>query len=94
MLNKYAIALYKKGMVLCNRCKKNFKYYSSIYCLECRKEIKSKHIPPKEELNKLIHEKSFVEIGNMFNVSDNAVRRWCEKYGLPSKRKDIINEVS
>jgi len=25
----------------------------------------------------------------MFKVSDNAVRKWCKKYNLPSKRKDI-----
>lgn len=41
----------------------------------------------KEELNKLIHEKSFVEIGRMYNVSDNAIRKWCKLYGLPFKKE-------
>lgn len=25
----------------------------------------------------------------MYKVSDNAVRKWCKSYNLPSRRKDI-----
>lgn len=25
----------------------------------------------------------------MFNITDNAVRKWCIKYNLPSKKKEI-----
>ena len=31
--------------------------------------------PTKEKLLKLIYEKSFVEIGKMYNVSDNTIRK-------------------
>ena len=47
--------------------------------------------PSKEELFKLIKTIPFVQIGNMFNVSDNAIRKWCKAYGLPYKQKDIKN---
>lgn len=32
---------------------------------------------------------SFVEIGKNFNVSDNAIKKWCKKFNLPSTRKEI-----
>ncbi len=45
--------------------------------------------PSKEELEKLIHEKPFLQIGRMYGVSDNAVRKWCKRYGLKHRKKDI-----
>lgn len=74
------------------------------YCIDCGVEITSgsnrcvscyhktqyqcEH-PTREELKKLIREKSFVEIGRIYGVSDNAIRKWCDKYNLPRKAKDI-----
>jgi hypothetical protein len=29
--------------------------------------------------------KSFVQVGKKYNVSDNAVRKWCKYYQLPEK---------
>lgn len=43
----------------------------------------------REELKSLIRIKSFCEIGKMFKMSDNAIRKWCIKYNLPSKKSDI-----
>lgn len=43
----------------------------------------------REELKKLIRLKSFTEIGKDFNVTDNAVRKWCKYYNLPFRVKDI-----
>jgi len=45
--------------------------------------------PSKENLSDYIRRYSFCEIGRMYNVSDNAVRKWCISYGLPHKRRDI-----
>lgn len=50
---------------------------------------KVKERPSKEELLELIKTKSFLEIGRIYNVSDNAVRKWCKSYGLPYRKKDI-----
>jgi len=41
--------------------------------------------PTKEELERLIQEKPFIEIARQFGISDNAVRKWCRCYGLDSK---------
>lgn len=43
----------------------------------------------KEELESLIKEKSFCEIGRIYNISDNAIRKWCKKYNLLYRKKDI-----
>lgn len=63
-------------------------------CLKCINNEKGKHIPPKNILEQLILTKPFVQIGKMYNVTDNAVRKWCKKYGLPFRKIDIkkLNE--
>ena len=43
----------------------------------------------REELKNLIRTTSFVQIGKKFGISDNAIRKWCVYYNLPSKVKDI-----
>ena len=60
------------------------------YCLECynKNKNKVKH-PSKEELNELIHKYPFTKIGEMFGVSDNAIRKWCKQYNLPYKYRDL-----
>ena len=32
---------------------------------------------------------SFTAIGRKYNVSDNAIRKWCDSYELPRKVSDI-----
>ena len=58
-------------------------------CKNCYLEYHSLHIPKKEELLNLITTMSFLQIGKIYGVSDNAVRKWCKKYDLPFKYKDI-----
>lgn len=43
----------------------------------------------REELKKLIRTTSFTQIGKQYGVSDNAIRKWCDKYNLPRKVSDI-----
>ena len=43
----------------------------------------------REELKKLIRTIPFTKIGEMFGVSDNAIRKWCDKFGLPRKVSEI-----
>ena len=47
--------------------------HCSICASQNRRKIKE--IPNKEYLLELIQEKSFLEIGRLYNVSDNAVRK-------------------
>lgn len=66
----------------------------SLRCVDCVKKYKqdaaqeSKPIT-REELKALIREKSFVSIGKQFNVSDNAIRKWCKVFNLPSSSRQI-----
>ena len=39
----------------------------------------------REELKELIRNKPFTQIGAKFGVSDNAIRKWCDKFDLPRK---------
>ena len=77
----------------CKQCKKLFnpKNSQQIYCsVECSQRSQRKvERPSKEELYKLIKNNSFVAVGKMFNVSDNAIRKWCKEYNLPSRKKDL-----
>lgn len=58
-------------------------------CLSCRNKEKSKNIPEREYLKSLIRTTPFTQIGVQFGVSDNAIRKWCDKYNLPRRSGDI-----
>lgn len=62
------------------------------YCQTCIHEFQRRcEWPSREELKLLIRTVPFLQIGQKYNVSDNAVRKWCINYGLPSKKNDIKN---
>jgi uncharacterized CHY-type Zn-finger protein len=74
--------------IICPVCKKKIdtKDNNQIYCSNvCRglSERKTEH-PSKEDLKKLILDDtvSWVKMGKMFGVSDNAVRKWAKQYEL------------
>lgn len=59
-------------------------------CVECNAKFQRRAIwPEREELKDLIRNNSFEELGRQFNVNGNAIRKWCDKYGLPRRKKDI-----
>ena len=43
----------------------------------------------REELKLLIRTKPFTQIATMFQVSDTAIRKWCDFYNLPRRATDI-----
>lgn len=45
--------------------------------------------PNREELKQLIRIQSFSDLGRRYDVTDNAIRKWCESYGLPKTKKEI-----
>lgn len=62
----------------------------STRCLECQAKTRITEKPvTREELKDLIRTKPFTKIGEMYGVSDNAIRKWCARYDLPTKKKDI-----
>lgn len=61
------------------------------YCSqECYKEDSKGNRPPLLQLIQDFKElKSFVQVGVKYSVSDNAVRKWCKLYGIPTTAKEI-----
>lgn len=65
---------------------------NAIRCNNCNNKYKKKiNRPPlsREELKQLIKTTPFTTIGKIYGVSDNAVRKWCDKYNLPRRSKEI-----
>ncbi len=63
---------------------------NSIMCKECS-DIYQQTVerPEPIDLMEMISKEGFAAIGRKYGVSDNSIRKWCEKYGLPSKIKEV-----
>lgn len=45
--------------------------------------------PNRDELKQLIRTLPFTTISRQYGVTDNAIRKWCKAYDLPSTKKEI-----
>lgn len=62
---------------------------------ELKNKIKPASLPyNKEELQKLADNHSYTEIGRMYGISDNAVRKHMKRYDIELKQKKSINDLS
>lgn len=68
-------SLISKKATLCEKCSHN--------------SFRKIERPSREELKDLIYTTPFIKIGKKFNVSDNAIRKWCKQYNLPSQVSTI-----
>ena len=87
---KYPIRKNKKDKRLCKVCGKIINQQSSL-CMKCASVAKRKvERPTKEELLGLLetHKGNFTEVARLCGVTDNAIRRWCRSYGIPSHTSD------
>ena len=59
-------------------------------CWKCYSNKRIASIPDKNVLYQTLIENqgNFVLVGKIFNVTENAVRRWCRKYGLSPHKND------
>ena len=58
-------------------------------CHSCYSKLTRKcEWPTKAELYTLLLHNSFCAVGRMYGVDSNAVRKWCNKYNIPSHAKD------
>ena len=77
----------------CIRCGKEISHGAK-HCSECTSLISRKvDRPSREELKELIREKPFTHIAREYSVSDNAIKKRCIFYNLPSKKSEI-NKIS
>ena len=59
-------------------------------CRNCTAKLNITEKPvTRNELKALIRTTPFTKIGSEFGVTDNAIRKWCKGYNLPSTKKDI-----
>ena len=90
---------------LCPICNKNLKTKESSMCSNCRDSFLSETLKfdknkkymeqlqnkiSKEELMVLVYEKPFDEVGRIYNVSGNTIKKWCKHYCIPFRKEDII----
>lgn len=60
------------------------------YCPKCAHENQRKtDWPSRELLKEKIYTTSFEAIGREYGVDGNAVRKWCDYYHLPRRKKEI-----
>ncbi len=81
--------------LLCSECGKPITIYSSTgLCASCVQKLhRTIERPNREELKEKIRTQSFLSIGKDYNVTDNAIRKWCKTYNLPNTKKEI-NKIS
>lgn len=65
------------GATRCVKCENNHRYIVN-------------DNPSKEELREILlkYNGNFTQVGKLFKVSDNTIRKWCKKYNLPYHSKD------
>lgn len=87
----HATSLGKKRFPKCKSCGVEISLGAE-YCQSCyNKKRQIVERPSRDELKKLIRSKPFAQIGKIYGVSDNAIRKWCDAYGLPRTKKEIQN---
>lgn len=80
----------------CKYCGKTYDGKTLFCSNECKRKFlaeklgHSENPPTKEDIISMFSMGlNFCEMGRRFNISDNAIRKWCKKYGLPFHAKDI-----
>jgi uncharacterized Zn finger protein (UPF0148 family) len=80
----------------CKQCGEElFEAHQKIYCSEKCRTVNTRKAerPSKEDLENLIDTTPMIKIGKMFNVSDNAVRKWAKSYGINLTKEKTINKI-
>lgn len=63
---------------------------TATYCVKCA-SLKKRTVerPPALQLAQEILNSSFCAVGRKYGVTDNAIKKWCKTYGMPTKKKEI-----
>ena len=70
----------------CPMCGGIIRYTSSV-CVDCVNKSKTSYRIPKDIILESLtrNNGNFTQAAKEFGMSDNSLRKWCKKYGLPSK---------
>lgn len=85
--NKDKVVSYAK----CCDCGKLIQYGAK-RCVDCYKKYNREQHPipmTRDELKNLIRTTPFTRIGAMYDVTDNTIRKWCDRYSLPRRVAEI-----
>lgn len=81
----------------CEECGKEITRGSKL-CFDCYNALQktNSNKPNKDDLIKDLEDLhgNFTKISKKYGVSDNAVRKWCKKYGLPYKSHDYKIKIA
>ena len=67
----------------------------SIRCQECHsKTLRKVERPSARILAQEIIDSNFTKVAKKYNVTDNAIRKWCVAYGIPKNKKDLKEWLS
>ncbi len=77
----------KKITHKCKMCENFVTEHRNIYCSnECRaNDNRRAELPSVNDLIDLLKSLNYTQVGKMYGVSDNAVRKWVKKYGYDPK---------
>lgn len=74
----------------CHRCGEETGKRTAYYCQKCAEIMGEKTAKPsRNELKQDIRKNNFLTLNRKYQVSDHAIRKWCEAEGLPAHKKEI-----
>lgn len=80
----------------CEKCGKEITRGSNL-CIDCYRilSLSNSNKPSKDVLIKDLYDYNgnFTKVGQKYEVSSNSVKKWCVKYGIPSKSSDYKEKV-
>lgn len=84
---KKNITNWGKPKPICKMCDSIVAEHDAIYCsITCSsKDQRTTERPSKEDLIRMVKDMGYSEVGRLYNVSDNAIRKWVKSYGLHTK---------
>lgn len=87
--NRYVGLKRKVKSYYCEYCGKE-KSQNAEMCKECY-DIYQQTVerPEPLDLMEMVFKEGFSAVGRKYEVSDNAIRKWCKSYGLPSKIEEV-----
>ena len=86
----YDIRKKKKQINYCKNCGKEISTDSE-FCIKCYGlSIRKVERPTADDLQHILKENNgnFTKVGQLFDVTDNTIRKWCKSYNLPFHSKD------